>query len=117
MYCYYASDYEIMYDEEGDIHTRAGEDEQLTDYNDVTDEYKEYFDDPDIVGHYYSMDLMEVYSHKETYADLISDISDYYFPLRREYMLAKAYLAELKSKYSKKKPTEDDKFLAMLDSK
>ena len=115
-YCYYDSSFTIKFDNRGEEYSYTGDNETLTDYADVDEEFKIHYFDPEIVGYLYRMDLSVVLSQKDTYSDIIIALSDYGFPLRREYLLAKAYLAELKSKTMRKNEQDEDDFMAMIES-
>ncbi len=107
-YCYYDSDYRIDYDEDGFVHIDPGDNSTLSNYDEVDEEYKDHFGDPDIVGWLYEINLRTVNSDKSHYTDLVAYLNDYDCPLRKEYLLAKAYLAELLSKYAATDTNKDD---------
>ena len=72
-FVYFDPDFEEnVVDEEGNIEYLKGDREELYSADEVSGEYLEHFDFPDIVGATYQLKLQDVFDHGEENADIIN---------------------------------------------
>ena len=96
-FVYFDPDFEEnVVDEEGNIEYLKGDCEELYSADEVSGEYLEHFDFPDIVGVTYQLKLQDVFDHGEENADIINMLYEDDFPLKKEFESMHEYYKKLK---------------------
>lgn len=86
---------EDVVDEEGNIEYSKGDCEELYSRSEVSDEYIELFEEPEIVGTTYRMDMATVLANEAENIEIIELFHREDFPLLKEYKAVYAYYQEL----------------------
>ena len=94
---------ENVVDEEGNIEYEEGDCEELYSVDEVSEEYLEHFDHPDIVGTTCRLRMSDIFEHAEENADIIGMLYEDDFPLKREFEAMHDYYLKLNSQTKTRK--------------
>lgn len=89
---------EDVVDDEGNIEYSKGDCEDLYSIDEVTDEYRELFDEPEIVGTTYKMDMSVIFKNEAENMEIIELVHRYDFPLMKEFKALYKYYMELSNR-------------------
>lgn len=97
-YVYFDPDFEEnVVDDEGNIEIRPGDCEELYSADEVSSEYLEHFDFPDVVGATYQLKLHDVFEHESENDEIIGMLNEDDFPLKKEFESMHEYYQKLKN--------------------
>lgn len=94
---------ENVVDDEGNIEYEEGGCDDLYSVDEVSDEYLEHFDFPDIVGATYRLKMSDVFEYRDENAEIINMLYEDDFPLKREFEAMHDYYLKLKSQAKMRK--------------
>ncbi|MCD7739651.1 MAG: NACHT domain-containing protein [Lachnospiraceae bacterium] len=102
-FVYFDPDFEEDVDDDGYIEYSQGGCEELYSIDEVTDEYLEHFDAPEVVGTTYQLKIENVFKHADENSEIIALLYDEDFPLRIEFEAMHDYYLKLKNQASVRK--------------